>query len=133
MTKGFSLLEILATIIVFTIGIIALSHAFSVGIFAFTDFENVDLALNIAQAKMEDVFYDLKNTDLESLNEGNYETANSGTDPDFSSFDVAVALTDQTHPHQELFMVDVTVTWDARGPATETSLTLTTLVADLDL
>lgn len=131
--KGFTLLEVIIATVILTVGVVALMWAFSAGMFATTDVENVDLALNIAQAKMEYVFNDLKNTDLESLNVSNYESANSGADTVFTDFTLTVDLTDQNHPHQDLFKVDVTVTWDVRGDADSTSITLSTLVADLDL
>ena len=115
MSHGFSLLEVLITIIIFTIGVIAIAQALSSGLFASTDIENVDLALNIAQAKMEEI----KDTSFASL-------ADSGptTDPNFSNFNVAVDIVESQNPTQ----VDVTVTWDVKGG--QTSTTLTTLAAD---
>lgn len=55
--KGFTLLEIIIATVLLTIGVIALSQAFSTGMLASTDTENVDLALNIAQAKMEELTF----------------------------------------------------------------------------
>jgi len=140
-TQGFTLLEVLIAIVVLTVGVIALVWAFSSGMFASTDVEKSGLALNIAQAKMEYVFHDLKNTDMESMNVTDYEDANTGADATFTDYTVTVDLTDQTHPHKELMQVDVTVSWPIKGaqatpPAkgdVDASLTLTTLVADLDL
>ena len=113
--NGFTLLEILITIIILTIGVIALTSAFSSGIFAATDVENVDLALNIAQAKMEEI----KNTAFASL-------ADSGptADANFSNFNVTVDVAEGDNPMQ----VDATVTWNAKGGSP--SVTLTTLVVD---
>ncbi len=113
--RGFTLLEILITLIILTFGVIALSRAISTGLFASTDVENEDLALNIAQAKMEEI----KNTNFASM-------ADSGptADTDFSNFNVTVDVNKRNKP----MMVDVTVAWNVKGG--QTSITLTTLVAN---
>lgn len=113
--SGFTLLEILITLVILTVGVISLVWMFSTGMFASTDIENVDLALNIAQAKMEEV----KDTAFASL-------ADSGptADANFSNFDVTVNVAEGDDPMQ----VDVTVEWDIKGGTT--SVVLTTLVAD---
>ncbi len=115
MKKGFTLLEILISIIILTVGVIALAGAFSSGIFASTDVEDVDLALNIAQAKMEEI----KNTAFSSL-------ADSGptADPNFPNFNVSVNVAESQNPMQ----VDVAVSWNVKGG--QTGVTLTTLIAD---
>jgi len=114
--QGFSLLEVLVALIVLVTGVVAISGAFSAGILSSTDVENVDLALNIAQAKMEEV----KNTAFASL-------ADSGptADPNFSDFNVTVGVAEGTNPMQ----VEVTVAWNAKGG--QPSIMLTTLVADI--
>ena len=61
--NGFTLLEVLLATIIVVVGVTAITGAFSSGIFATTDVENVDLALNIAQAEMENI----KNTDFDDL------------------------------------------------------------------
>ena len=113
--RGFTLLEILITIIILTVGVIALTGAFSSGISAATDVENVDMALNIAQAKMEEI----KDTAFASL-------ADSGptADANFSNFNVTVDVAEGDNPMQ----VDVTVAWNVKGG--QTGITLTTLVAN---
>lgn len=113
--SGFTLLEILITTVILSAGIVAIAWAFSTGMFAATDIENTDLAINIAQAKMEDV----KNTPFGSL-------ADSGPtpDPNFTNFNVAVNVAENTNPMQ----VDVTVTWQVKNQ--DVSITLTTLVAN---
>jgi Tfp pilus assembly protein PilV len=113
--KSFTLLEVLITIIILTVGIIAISQAFSTGLLTSTDVEDVELALNIAQAKMEEI----KDTAFSSLSD-------SGPTPDsnFDNFNVTVDVTEGQNPMQ----VDVTVSWEVKGG--QTSITLTTLVVD---
>lgn len=108
-------MEVLITAVVFTSGAIAVIWAFNIGIFAVTDAENVDLALNIAQIKMEEI----KNTVFASL-------ADSGpaADADFPLFSITVNVAESQNPMQ----VDVTVAWEVKGGAA--SLTLTTLAAE---
>jgi len=113
--KAFTLLEVMIATIVLTIGVIAITWAFSAGLYATTDVEDVDLALNIAQAKMEDI----KNTAFDSL-------ADSGpaADPNFSDFSTTVNVAEGDDPMQ----IDVTVSWNAKGGTA--SVVLTTLMAD---
>lgn len=113
--KGFTLLEILIAIIILTVGVIALTGAFTSGISAATDVENVDLALNIAQAKMEKI----KDTAFASLTD-----SGPTTDANFSNFNVTVDVAEGNDPTQ----VDVTVAWNVKGG--QTSVALTTLVTD---
>lgn len=101
-------------LLLFTVGGIALSQAFNVGLFASTDVENIDLALKIVQAKMEEV----KNTAFADLS-----SAGPTPDPRFPNFNVTVAITG-TDPKQ----VDVTVAWNVQGGTT--SVGLTTLVSN---
>ncbi len=113
--RGFTLLEILITIVILTVGIVAITSAFSSGIFAATDVGKVERALNIGQAKMEEI----KDTAFASL-------ADSGptADANFPDFNVTVNVAEGEDPMQ----VDVTVAWNAKGG--QPSVTLTTLVAN---
>lgn len=112
--SGFTLLEILVTLVILALGVTALSQAFSTGILTSTDIENVDLALNVAQAKLEEI----RNTSFAGI-------ASSGptADPNFSNFNVTAAVSG-TDPKQ----VDVTVDWNVKGGSE--SLALTTLVSN---
>lgn len=113
--KGFSLLEVMIALIILAGATIAVCQAFSSGILASGDVENVDLALNIAQAKAEV----LKNNGFAAL-------ADSGpaTDPNFSNFNVTVNVAEGQNPMQ----ADVTVAWNV--PGGQTNVTLTTLIAN---
>ncbi len=113
--KSFTLLEVLIATVILTIGVVAIIWVLSSGMHATTDVENVDLALNIAQAKMEEI----KNTAFVSL-------ADSGptADANFPRFSTTVNVAEGQNPKQ----VDVTVNWNAKGGST--GFTLTTLIAD---
>ena len=113
-SQGFTLLEIILTILLLILGVIALSQAMSTGMLASTDAENVDLALNIAQTKMETI----KNTAFSGI-ASNGPTA----DANFPNFSTTVTVTG-TDPKQ----VDVTVAWNVQGGSTNVGLT--TLVAN---
>jgi len=128
MIRGFTLLEVLIAVIVLTMGVMTVMWALSRGIYASaTGVKDIDLALNIARANTESVFQSLKETDLTTLDIAAFETANSGQDPDFTAFDVTVDLTD-IKGDASLMQADVTVDRDVAGG--ESSVTLTTLVAD---
>ncbi len=113
---GFTLIEILITIVIITVGIIALSEAFNKGQLVLSDIENVRTAMNIAQEKMEEV----SNTFFGSLSD-----SGPAADPDFPSFNVTVDVAEGQNPMQ----VDVTVAWQAKGG--QASATLATLVSDI--
>lgn len=111
---GFSLLEIMLALLIFTIGVIAISWAFSAGMSATSDIENIDLALNIAQAKMEGI----KNTPFANITD-----SSSAADSLFPNFNTAVNVGEGQNP----MPVDVTVVWNVKGG--QANVTLATLVA----
>ena len=113
--NGFTLLEVIIATVILTVGVSAIIMALNSGVFASSDAENVDLALNIAQAKMEEI----KNTSFASL-------ADSGptTDANFPRFSTTVNVAEGHNPMQ----VDVTVSWQVKGG--QTNVALSTLVAN---
>ena len=111
---GFSLLELMIALLIFTGGVIAIIWAFSAGMSATTDIENVDLALHIAQAKMEEI----KNTPFANLTD-----SGPTADPRFSNFNTAVNVGEGQNP----MPVEVTVAWNVKGGSA--NITLTTLAA----
>lgn len=111
---GFSLLEIMLALLIFTAGVIAITWAFSAGMSATSDIENIDLALNIAQAKMEGI----RNTPFANITD-----SGPAADPSFSNFNTAVNVGEGQNP----MPVDVTVVWNVKGG--QANVTLTTLVA----
>lgn len=113
--KSFTLLEVLIATVILTVGVIVITWAFGAGIFAAADIEDVDLALNIAQGKMENI----KNTPLGSLSD-----SGPVADIDFPRFSTTVNVAEGQNP----MLIDVTVIWNVKGGLA--SSTLTTLVAD---
>jgi len=113
--EGFTLLEVLIATIIFTVSVVAILWALNSGIYATSDIENVDLALNIAQAKMEEI----KNTAFGSLAD-----SSPAADANFPRFSTTVNVAEGQNPMQ----VDVTVAWSVKGG--QTSIALATLVAN---
>lgn len=111
---GFSLLELMIALLIFTAGVIAIIWAFSAGMSATGDIENIDLALNIAQAKMEEI----RNTPFANITD-----SGPAADSRFSNFNTAVNAGEGQNP----MPVDVTVAWNVKGG--QTNITLNTLVA----
>jgi len=107
--------EVLITMFLLSIGVLGIQRAYEVGVKAGLDIENVEIAMNLAQAKMEE----LKDTAFESL-------ADSGPTADavFTDFYVTVNVAEGTNPMQ----VDVTVTWTSTGD--QGSFALSTIIAD---
>lgn len=116
MKKAFTLLEILITIAIITIGIIAITRSFNTGSRSGRDIEDVDLALNIAQANMEMA----RNTPFENLSDQPLLA-----DSNFPNFAVTRNVSTLAEGYKE---VSVTVTWGALGG--QTGITLTTLATD---
>ena len=113
--RGFTLLEVLISIVILTIGVVSIIWAFNTGMFASTDIENVDLALNLAQERMEYI----KDTGYAFT--GDTKASVSG----FSAFQRQATVT-MLQPN--LKQIDVTVYWQMKG--SETSITLTTYIAN---
>ena len=117
LSKGFSILEVLIALLIFVVGVVGITKAFNTGLFASTDSENVNLALNIAQAKMEEI----KNTPFEDLSD-----SGPTTDINFTNFSLSVNVAEGQNPMQ----VDVSVAWSVKGQPVD--ITLTTLLASYE-
>jgi prepilin-type N-terminal cleavage/methylation domain-containing protein len=115
-SKGFTLLEVLMALMLLLVTVTGIGKALSAGILVSGDSADVDLALNIAQAKMEE----LKGTSFASLAD-----QASTADSNFSSYMVSIDAADGDDPMQ----IDVTVGWDIKGG--QNNVTLTTLIADI--
>jgi prepilin-type N-terminal cleavage/methylation domain-containing protein len=111
--RGFTLLEVLIALVTFTVVMIALIQAFTIGVSGAGDVENMRTASSIAQARMEAI----RNSAFASV-----VSAAAAADANFPNFTVSVAVTG-TDPKT----VTVTVTWMYRG--SPVSISLTTLRA----
>ena len=113
--KGFTLLEILCSVVILTVGVMGVMWAFSSGMLAGTDVENVNLALNLAQAKAEE----LKDTAFADLSD-----SGPSPDPEFPDFSTEIDVAEGEDPMQ----IDIIVSWETKSGQSE--VTLTTLRAD---
>ena len=113
---GFTLVEAMIAAVILTVGVIAIIWALNAGIFAVSDAENVKLALNLAQAKMEEV---------KGSTYANILGQAKAVVPGWGAFQQQVAV---TTVQTDLKQVVVTVYWTTKG--SETNISLTTLAAN---
>ena len=109
--KGFTLLEVLMAVLIFALSVTSAITSFNAGLLASTDKENVKLALNIAETKLE-----------EAQSTGYGSLADSGPipDPDFPGFKVTTTVSEK---QANLKRVDVKVAWSVQGGQTDITLT----------
>ena len=119
MRKGFTLLEMLVTIVLLTVGITSILRMFSMVMIADTNLENVTIARYLAQEAMEAI------KDADSYSDiDNFASVRTDLTGDFADFDRAVTVSGD--PKQ----VDVIVYWTAKGQ--DQSVDLVTLFTDYD-
>lgn len=118
--SGFTLLEVLIALILFTVGVIAVAGFFSSGLFASSDAENTAIAMNLAQRRMEEI----KNFTFANVVD-EAKAAVSG----FTGFEREVTVSDPSGAPTIADLKDVTVTvyWDVK--ADEVSVSLRTLIS----
>jgi prepilin-type N-terminal cleavage/methylation domain-containing protein len=114
--RGFTLLEILITLVIFTVGIAAIMTVFSTGLLSSSDIENTTIGMNLAQRRIEE--FRNRNYDTGIVSE--VRAAVSG----FSGFERAVAVTE---PETDLKQVIVTTYWTFKGD--DVSLSLITYIS----
>ena len=119
MKRGFTLLEILITIVLLTVGIVSILQMMSIAIFADTNTENAAVAYYLAQEPMEDI------KDASSyLNIDTFAASRAALSGDFSDFDREVTVSGD--PKQ----VNVIVYWSVKGQ--DQSIDLVSLFANYD-
>jgi prepilin-type N-terminal cleavage/methylation domain-containing protein len=115
--KGFTLIEVLLAAVLFTAGTIALINALNIGIFSVADLEETTQALNLAQAKMEDVI---------RLPFSSITSAACAPDANFPKFSVCVNVTNVTAADPK--QINVSAVWSVK--ARQVTVTLVTNKTD---
>ena len=113
---GFTLLEILITIVILTVGIVIIVGLFGTGLVSSFDAENTTIAMNLAQRRMEEV----RNLNFTT---GIVDEAKAEIDG-FPGFQREVEVTE---PETDLKEVRVTVYWTCKGE--EVSVPLVTYIS----
>jgi len=119
MKKGFTLLEMMVTIVVLTIGIVTVLQMMSIAIFADNNAENSVVAFYLAQETMEEVKDASAYADIDGL-----ASSRANLGGDFKDFDREVTVSGA--PKQ----VNVIVYWSVKGQ--DQSINLVSLFADYD-
>ncbi len=113
--SGFTLLEVLIALLVFTSGVIVMMGLFSRGLVSAADAEDTTIAMNLAQRRMEEI----KNLDFTGI-VSEAKAPVSG----FPGFQREVAV---TAPETDLKQVTVTVSWTFKDD--EISVPLVTYIS----
>lgn len=101
---GFTLLEILIALILFTVGVIAIAGLFGTGLASSFDTENTIIAINLAQRRMEEI----RNLDFDTQIVNEVKADVDG----FPGFQREVLV---TQPESDLTEVTVNVYWTFKG------------------
>ena len=109
---GFSLLEILVALIIFTTGIVAIMGLFSRGLVGSVDEENSGIAVALAQQRIEE----MRNLDFDTGVVNEAKAAVSG----FTGFQREVTVTE---PQTDLKQLVVNTYWTDKSGEVSTSLT----------
>lgn len=109
---GFSLLEILVALIIFTTGIIAVMRLFSQGMVGSVDEENTGVAVTLARQRLEE----MRNLDFDTGVVNEAKAAVSG----FPGFQREVTVTE---PQTDLKQLVVNTYWTDKSGEVSTSLT----------
>jgi Tfp pilus assembly protein PilV len=102
--RAFTLLEILVALVILTTGIITIVGLFSASLVSSVDAENTDIAMNLAQARMEEI----RNLDFDTGIVNEARAAVSG----FAGFEREVVV---ATPETDLKQVTVNVFWSYKS------------------
>lgn len=114
--KGVTLLEVLAALVIFTVGVVAVVGLFAEGLAAGVDAENTTIAATLARQRLEE----LRNLDFDT---GIVSEAKAGVEG-FTGFQRQVTV---IAPQTDLKQVTVTTYWTAKGG--EVTVPLTTYLS----
>ena len=119
--QGFTLLEVLITIITFVVVIVALIEAFNIGILGSGDVEKMRTASSIAQAKMEDIRNNyVVNSESSTAFDSIIVSSAEAPDANFPDFKVKADVI--TAADSNTKTVTVKVSWTYRGSPVDISL-----------
>jgi len=124
MRRGFTLLEMLITIVVLTVGITSVLRMMSIAIFTDTNTENAAIAYYLAQEFMEDAKDADAYADIVALSRANLDDDLGSEYDNYGDFDREVTVSGD--PKQ----VNVIVYWSVKGD--EQSINLVSIFADYD-
>lgn len=119
MKKGFTLLEMLVTIVLLTAGIVSILRMMSMALFADTNIENSAIAFYLAQETMEEIKDASSYSNIDS-----FAASRASLSGDFVDFDQEVTVSG--NPKE----VNVIVYWSMKGQ--DQSINLVSLFADYD-
>lgn len=109
-SKGFTLLEIIISIVLFTAGVVLVINLFSSALVSSIDAENTNIAMNLAQRRMEE----MRNLSFNGIVSESKAAING-----FTGFQRSVNV---TTPYNGLDQVAVSVYWSYKGGEANTSL-----------
>jgi len=115
--SGFSLLEVLLAIVLFTVGFVAIARVFSTGLFAESDTEKVLVSTNLAQERIEQI---------RNLSYNNIVDEPKAAVSGFPIFGRQVII---TYPQTNLKQIEVRVYYPTKPG--ENSIALYTYVSDI--
>ena len=112
---GFTLLEILIALIIFTLAVVVIAGLFSTGLISSLDSENTTIAMNLAQRRMEEI----RNLGFTNIND-----EFKGNVADFPGFQREVEISDPPGDPMtdDLKEITVTVYWTYKGEEVDVSL-----------
>lgn len=117
--KGFTLVEVIITMILLVVGLVSIINIFGISLFADSEVEHRITALSLAQEKMEEIKDAASYSDIDSFASG--KTNLTG---DFASFSREVTVSGD--PKE----VNVIVYWNAKTD--EQNINLVSLLTDYD-
>ena len=109
--KGFTLLEILLTLVLFSVGVVGIAGLFSYTLDSSLDAEYTEIATNLAQARAEEV-RNIAYDDIADEAKAQVSVIGYTLPPEFQAFQRQVGVTE---PLTDLKQVTVTVYWQFKG------------------
>jgi len=108
--KGFTLLEVLLTLVLLATGVIAIAGLFGAGLSGSLDAEYTSIAMNLSQGRLEEI----RNKDYDSIADEEYA--------EVTGFPLFQRKVDVTEPFDELKQVTVTTSFQYKNSTVEIPL-----------